>query len=379
MEMPQSFPDWYRTADIQIDSESVAKRWSAVAGILDGMTIPMAVSLAKFLIRSEDLPNELNEELITAFQTTDPSFGPLGNANELRVLAGCILCSVFEGRAGEPADAASLATRCLTFQFSKTHNLPVPATLELARRHIEYRSIELRKRTDLTLSELPELDLSEQVEEVDGVEEDVDGQIQASFRIAIETLEDRFQDLVNVMHEFTRHHAKFLAAQDEELNIVWWLFGGSSREENVRFEHLPTASVCIRAAKELADLTSFNIGPSGVRAYLDYLIRASSDGQEPAQIDIESAIGTVETSWRAKWVGDMSQGRLNIVARFKQALPITFALVSCENDSEANSWVGLFDALGCVGSSDPLDTGVVALQFYDELLLTKLLNGKGSE
>lgn len=379
MEMPQSFPDWYRSADIQIDGESVTKRWDAVAAILNEMTPPRAVSIAKLLIRSEVLPNELNEKLITSFQTTDPSFGPLGNANELRVLAGCILCSLFEECPGDSADAASLATRCLTFQFSDSHNLPVPAILELAKHYIECRSIVLRKRPDLTLSEIPRMDLSEQVESIESDAEDVEEQIHESFRIVIGTLEDRFRDVVEAMRKFSLDHAEFLAAQDEELNIVWWLFGGSSREENVRFEHLPSASVCIRAAKELADLTSFNIGPSGADAYLDHLIRTSSDAQESAQINIERAIGEVNESWRAKWVGDMSLSQRNMIEAFKRALPITFALASCENDNGTNSWVTLFEALECVGASDPLDARVVALQFYDELLLMKLLSGHRSE
>ena len=163
MEMPHTFPDWYRAASIQVNDDLVSRRWDGVVRIVKTLTPLDAVELAASFATRADIASPLGRRIVAHFQAADSSFGPQGNAHELQVLMGCVLGTLFDKVGGAPADAAGATIRCLMFGLSNADNVSVPSILALANGHLEHRSIELRRRADLTSVPLLLTDFGKQV------------------------------------------------------------------------------------------------------------------------------------------------------------------------------------------------------------------------
>lgn len=62
---------------------------------------------------------------------------------------------------------------------------------------------------------------------------------------------------------------RVLAVTAEETNILWWIFGGRSRDTNEAFGEIADEVIPFIAAKELADLTTLLPGHVAIRAFAD--------------------------------------------------------------------------------------------------------------
>ncbi len=374
MDMPLSFPDWYRNGNIHTDGDLVTKRWQRVESAIEKLELREAVEIAKLFVRNLSLAPSLAERIISHFQKADSSFGPTGNAHELRVLGSCILGTLFEQRSGDAADAAALALRCLTFQMSNQHGVPSPAILTLTNSYLERRAIELRERVEPKLPAVPRIDFTEVLSQISEVSPGEANKVAQPLKVVVETLTKKIQTFAKSVQKFNSDQLTFLRAQDEELNIVWWLFGGASRDEDIRFEDLTPATACIRAAKELADLTSLSLRPRGARAYLEHVIRASSRDEKHPCISVTTAVDEIGGEWCAEWIASKDPVWKKLLDNSKEALPITFALaLRGEERDQPHVWIGPFEEIKCVSVSEQLEATSLSLQFYDEQLLMKLL------
>jgi hypothetical protein len=88
----------------------------------------------------------------------------------------------------------------------------------------------------------------------------------------------------------------------EESNMLWWLFGDTSRDSNERFGNIAEEVIPFVAAKELADLTVSVPGPRAVAAFADRACR-SGRKDHATQVDVATAIGALPAAWRDKAIG----------------------------------------------------------------------------
>ena len=72
---------------------------------------------------------------------------------------------------------------------------------------------------------------------------------------------------------------RVLAVTAEETNILWWIFGGRSRDTHEAFEEIADEVIPFVAAKELADLTTLLPGHVAICAFAD---RVSQTGRAKA-------------------------------------------------------------------------------------------------
>src|SRR5260370_26003029 len=109
MQMHKFFPDWYRVAGIQPDSESVAKRWAGVeaAGARDDTS--KVLDVARLFLGSTTLTNESKDQFGSAFRKTDPAFPLRDNDLELRVLGGALVAHCLETQTTDAGAALALA------------------------------------------------------------------------------------------------------------------------------------------------------------------------------------------------------------------------------------------------------------------------------
>jgi hypothetical protein len=120
----------------------------------------------------------------------------------------------------------------------------------------------------------------------------------------------------------------FAKIQDEELQMLWWLFGNRSTMMDCPFPNVPAEAQTFILAAELANITKFLPGPASVKPILSRaglkerkkcsvpaavnaceasLLGSLIDGMEPSQITqplhfaIKRKLETGETSWISAW------------------------------------------------------------------------------
>src|SRR5437762_3321177 len=69
----------------------------------------------------------------------------------------------------------------------------------------------------------------------------------------------------------------------EESNVLWWVFGESSRDRGRRWSEYSVGQTAVMAGKELADLTRMPPGPPASGALLDKVIKLAC-AKPPAQV-----------------------------------------------------------------------------------------------
>jgi hypothetical protein len=116
----------------------------------------------------------------------------------------------------------------------------------------------------------------------------------------------------------------FLAAQDEELQILWWLFGARSWDVDRNFDQLSNAAILV-IAKELADRTTLSPGPFSVRAILSRAVRGSGT------ISIPDAINACDEDYLRKWFRGSEVSALSA--------PIHFAVSRRLETGDGAAWV----------------------------------------
>lgn len=375
MDMVNSFPDWYRSGNIHVDGDVVARRWEGVETAIGRVRPNDTMELAKLFVRNIGVTRRLSNRLVSYFQGADPSFGPESNAYELRVLAGCILGALFVRKPGDTADTAALALRCLTFQMTNQHGTPSPAILASAVSYLSGRSRAIRERVEPKLPVVPTLNFKDQLSAISSIQPGEAQRVAAPLKSVINTLAVRIRNFATSVQRFNRDQLTFLRAQDEELNIVWWLFSGASRDMDVSFADLTPASTCIIAARELADLTSLNLGPPGAQAYLEHMIRQSTGNNDQLNINLNAAVEEIDREWVASWIASRNSNWKIVVGANREALPVTYALfLKSDQDEVGVDWATRFSAKrNGVTISESMPGSSISLQFYDEQLLMKLI------
>ncbi len=89
---------------------------------------------------------------------------------------------------------------------------------------------------------------------------------------------------------------RVLAVTAEETNILWWIFGGRSRDTNTPFGEIADEAIPFVAAKELADLTTLLPGHVAIGAFAD---RVSQTGRTkaPQTVAVSAAIKKLSTAF----------------------------------------------------------------------------------
>jgi len=97
---------------------------------------------------------------------------------------------------------------------------------------------------------------------------------------------------------------RIVATTAEETNILWWIFGGRSRDTNETFAEFADEVIPFVAAKELADLTTILPGNVGIAAFADRVCQTGR-AKPPQSLVISTAIKKLPdpftTSVSSRW------------------------------------------------------------------------------
>lgn len=322
MDIHPKFSTWLAAAQITPGNESVRKYWAGISEFaVDRATI---ISLTRVAFRLEPEP-AFEAKLVAAIHAQDAAFvpGPI----VLAALAATRL-SITLDQEDEPLDTlAALAIVCASESGHKQQLFldDLSATAESV---VHFRS-EHRGDWDYLRTGATE----------DGAEE-------------IEVLR------------------RVVAVTAEEANILWWIFGETSRDEKRRFEALSDELIPFVAGKELADLTVLIPGPLAIGAFADRVWRHGR-ATLTEQLSVSASIASLPTNWRDK-----------LVARWKDKPVLALApiakAITASAMANGTQWPVAFTKSTGWQKGQKFSSVQLALLTYRESLLLKAWNQSAS-
>ena len=354
-EMDGQFARWY--ADAFMDEGTTrGLRWNGVVEVsrlTDAKTLEVLCRLA-FPSRnpvkgSKAWPlGDAYDHVAATLSVGDEGFIPERNTREMQILAAAALdrmaatsassanavltTSCGGARAPElPMDLAGRAHRAILAHSHRKHARPEAGSLHSDPAPVVYKVTE-------DSSQLAEP--SRWASELVLLHKAVTG--------AIGEVVDRQNKVVDALE-------RRVALDEEELQILWWLVGGQSRNLRKPFLEIPLDERTLSLAYELATMTEVSPGPASIGAIL------LQTGVGAAKVTIESAVNAVDPSWAREVSSAVNVSPVTT--------PIHFAL---EKRGELNSdetwqpgWAGLTD----IAADRAMPACELAELFYREHLL----------
>jgi hypothetical protein len=352
--MHKNFGEWYRLVSIEPDGEKLQKRWDGVEEWTTALREDDRAILETVRIFQGLSEKTSREAFLEAFRNHDAAF-PQRNELELRVLAGASLveCAYQSDAEADDARAAIIAGTAL-----ETSNLLV-ADLQL--REVAGEVLAGLQKTVRSQRERPAFDASainDTAQAASGAMKKVAAAADLNQITApIQTL---FQSLVTIIRALA-DASQSLRCADEEINILWWLEGDSSRDINVPWSALHKHAVPLIAGKELADLTNVTLGPQDVAALLHRIVSSV----KCKETTIEAYVNAVPNEWVKAHAATTAGHGLDLA-------PISLAL-SHRAQSDSSNWKQFFDASSGISASTSLTPERVARQAYMEAVLLRTL------
>jgi hypothetical protein len=149
----------------------------------------------------------------------------------------------------------------------------------------------------------------------------------------------------------------------EESNILWWLFGQTSRDLNREFGAIAEESVAIVVGKELADLTMILPGPFGIAAFADRACRTNREKLHD-QLDVAAAIASLPVPWKTAVAASWKDAPVQALAPIARAISSSIQI-------QGSKWPSEFARATGWSKTYKLSHVQLALLIYRESMLLK--------
>ena len=289
--MHPEFADWYRLASVDVNNVDLKARWAGVDAARLGFSSGDLLDASRvFYGMPPKSPNYI-DRFRHYFKSADDKFRMLDNNAEVRVLSGATLVALFTA-GDEWANTAALAITCPSFMGARAS---AAGDIErLARETIASRSISLRE---------PEVS----VQLADSFLENTQTHIASLLSIVktnspLSAVHDELEQVLDdvasglkALAEWTRVQHREQALRVEESNVLWWLYGGYSRDLKIAFSAIKPSALPVIAGVEMADLTAVIPGAHSARAFLDKVIR---DHRDRSTVTLADAVTACPANWR---------------------------------------------------------------------------------
>lgn len=318
--MHSDFSEWFHAAKIELQGDVLQKRWAAVDTFQVGRD--EIISLTELFFGFFDGNDNFLATFRQAFQDTDSSFRMRGNNQELSVLAGATLVDAMERCSMELGDLAALALVSCAAQNLR----PTPSVLDIPERAVKHLIRRSVNRGDLDPDDKSEAD--ENQAEVMQLRRDLD-------------------------------------VIGEESNVLWWVFGETSRDTNKRWSECSVPQTALMAGKELADLTRIPPGPAAAAALLDRVVKYAKP-KPPAQITVNDAIADVVLDWRQIFAKDRCPAVLANLRPVSQGIKMSVEL------AQDDAWVAALASSTKIQRGGKIAPRLLAYQVFVECVLASL-------
>ena len=354
--MRDEFPRWYRLVDVSENRPRLDARWKGVSSLVRAADRKSVETMLAVLLKARSRPDA--EALATVrghFKAADDLFEMSDNDRELEILCGTGLATVLDST-GDVAALAALMTSVGFFAGARKADFPFDFAAA-AEATIARISEQRRKRPALprlgqvgrfgvdaeTIEKLKPAVTPDNVTAVINV---VAGQVVAVAR-----------DMTAKTNAAIEAIEYFIAIQDEELQMLWWLFCGRSKTLDRPFADVPADAQPIVLASEVADATQFMPGPNSVKPILS---RAGLKERKRTGSGIAAAINACDSEFLRGLVDGVEPGPV--------VRPLHFAIQRKLEAGDDTSWTANWSAVTGIDADLSLPGVELGNLFYRERL-----------
>ncbi|QDG74809.1 GTPase-associated system all-helical protein GASH [Labrenzia sp. PHM005] len=294
--------------------------------------------------KSEEL-NEVYDRLIVDLAGGDTTFDPTNSARELQILAAAALVRLFETN----CDAA-LTVVTASFVGARRPDLPMDLLCLAEKALIALAS---SKHTRIDVGELkiaaPKINYELEENELEGLDHT---KVEEQFKILQASNEAAIQRVVLSQNKIIQRLYDQILLDEEELQILWWLFGGYSQLLNKPFSKATDLEKPLALAHELGNMTVVAPGPSSIRAML---LRV---GVTTKKVKFSDAVNAANLEWA------QSASESKLVSPV--TTPIHFALEQRADLGSDDSWQAGWSSLTGLASDTSISAIELSELFYRE-------------
>jgi hypothetical protein len=354
IEMDQDFPRWYAAVALGNNEERLMARWKAVKALSDKADNALTETLIRLAFGTRQNSGQALIPIHEAISKEDNTFDPRAAERELQVLAGACLQIIIED-GGDAGATAALCATTAAFAGGRTPNLPLDI-VGLAEAGLEQIADTHRKRPSILThanSESPKFDFEAAAAKA---RESNWENVAAAFGVAANSARAAFKALATRQTNALRDVDRFLKVQDEELQMLWWLTGGRSIDQDCDFGDVVAEAQPLVFAKELADDTVLLPGPRSIKPLL-----TRAGVKERKKITIAKAINAADLAWLTNLVEDLDPSSVTS--------PLHFAIKRHVEAGGGETWVPNWGAVVGIDHSRQISALAFGIQFYRERLL----------
>lgn len=363
--MNKSFSDWHRHLAVDVNNLPLNDLSAGVVAVVKDLDENAAIELARLAMGVACSEDDFVVRFRDTIRAHDASLPESENEPHEQVLAGACVIELLENGNAEISEFASLAVSCLAFGRGECDQSGPPVR-QCSETFLARRSTEIREEGTTSS---PSLKLSPPKKELDTlakalIENEINW-LDIPLREALEGILRTASAGIKAEAKAHRELEARLDVQAEETNIVWWLFGGASRELTQPWSKIKLSAATILAGKELSDLTEFTLGPVGADAFLDKVLSDAkrAKGTEAKRISLKAAVNELPRDWREDFV------KLQDIAALANVLPVASAIQASVRVAPKDDWCKSFEH--CTGTSAEVTHPAMelAVQVYRECLL----------
>lgn len=358
--MEREFNDWYRAAGITPSEDQLKRRWQGVEALATSADQVAVLEWVRLFYGLPPRQTETGMRLREAFQQPDASFPTQGNDLEVQLLAGATVVATLTSGTPSVTDAAALAVLCADYRGHRGDDRPI-FVVHRARQYLLQRSITLRRGADDVPIKIPADLKSLASKPQEGAAPPEPDQVIRSIAAATVALARSFSDVVEQLRLRDR-------LQGEESEILWWIFGGYSRDLERPFSELEIPARCLVAAKELADLIDVLPGPVAAAAMLDRILRGPNPEANLSDVTLAQAIQGTPAEWLKSWC----EGN-ELIQRHGDLCPTLIAAQRAVEAPGMDVWVTPVERITRLSVRMELPPITLAAQAYDEHRLLRAL------
>jgi hypothetical protein len=353
------FSQWYKTVDLEGDSNRIQNRLKGTTQLTESAERQDIEALLRCIYRIKGTvqPDKM-PYIREIYQKIDTTFGEDKNDREMEILCGATLALLCE-KSDELATTAALSILAANVEGGRTYDLPMKLT-ELAYSCLGRVAEDKRQRPDLSNMRINsyKLDLTSAKTKLQSAV-DVTTLPTALDEIAREMQKCLGASVADSYKAF-QAVSDFAKVQDEELQMLWWIFGSRSLERKKPFKDLQREEAPLVLGKELADNTVIQPGrPNSIENLL------AKAGLDEIKFSIPTAVNGCDLVWLQK---------LEIPVGHPLSAPISYAIQRRLETGDTQGWITGWSATTGISESHEMSRLSMGLLFYYESLLTKFMD-----
>jgi len=369
--MHKYFVDWYRAAGLQPTAQELEARWQAVEAMTEKLQLNDALDLVRIFYDLPTNSTETCEHYRASLKAEDPTFSMRGNAIELKVLAGATIAHIVENTRTRLTDVVALGMKCgLCRGLRKT--ILNEDIVDFAKSYLMNESVMVRDAATSFEIRKPDTDLSELLETLTTA---VAGNnlttIKEQLRPPFEKLANAILSLASSVDEMAQALTDVISLRREESDILWWVFGGNSRDLKKPMSELALPFAALVAGKEFADLVRAIPAPLASDAFLDRMLARNQE--DTTSTTIKDAVNASSPEWRTLLI---NQPLANGVS---DLCPIHLSIQMSSEPNNQRSWHTRFNRDTGIKSGAAVSPLNIAIQICDERMLKRAIKTTNGE